>query len=169
MTASPPAPGASLPPSRGVQTIAFAVATSLGIGYVPVAPGTFGSAAGLVLWALLPASAAPALVVTAVVFVIGVWAASMVERRSGRTDPGIVVIDEVLGMLVTLLFNPAGWGGAVLGFLLFRLFDVIKPYPANRFERLHGGLGIMADDAMAGVYANIVLRLALLIAPAGLL
>ena len=145
------------------------MATSLGVGYIPIAPGTFGSAAGLVLWALLPGSPVVALAVTVVVFVLGVWAASVVERRSGRTDPGIVVIDEVLGMLVTLLFNPVGWGGAVLGFLLFRVFDVIKPYPANRLEHLHGGLGIMADDAMAGVYANIVLRLALLIAPAGLL
>ncbi len=149
--------------------IALALATSLGVGYAPFAPGTFGSAAGLLVWALLPPSAPLHLGVTAIVFALGVWAAAVTERHYRTTDPGVVVIDEVLGMLVTLLFNPVTWGGAILGFLLFRLFDVLKPYPANRLERLHGGLGVMADDAMAGVYANMVLRLALLIAPVGLL
>lgn len=149
--------------------LALAVATCLGVGYAPVAPGTFGSAAGLVLWALLPAHpAAPGVAIVAA-FAVGTWAAGVVERRQGATDPGIVVIDEVLGMFVTLVMNPVTWRGAVLGFLLFRLFDVLKPYPANRLERLHGGLGIMSDDAMAGVYANMVLRLALAVAPAGLL
>lgn len=152
-----------------MTAIALALATALGVGYVPFAPGTFGSAAGLLLWAVLPASPATQLGATAAVFGVGVWAAAVTERHYRATDPGVVVIDEVLGMLVTLLFVPVGWGGALVGFLLFRLFDVLKPYPANRFEHLHGGLGIMADDAMAGVYANMVLRLALLIAPAGLL
>jgi phosphatidylglycerophosphatase A len=69
-----------------------------------------------------------------------------------------VVIDEVMGMLVTLFIVPVGWLGAILGFFIFRVCDVIKPYPANRFERLHGGVGIMADDFMAAVYANLVLR-----------
>lgn len=152
-----------------MRTLALAVATCLGVGYAPVAPGTFGSAAGLLLWALLPAHAAAPLVVIAVVFAVGTWAAGVAERHQGATDPGIVVVDEVLGMLVTLVLNPVGWPGAVLGFLLFRVFDVLKPYPANRLERLHGGLGIMSDDAMAGVYANMVLRLALAVVPAGLL
>lgn len=152
-----------------MTAIALALATSLGVGYVPFAPGTFGSAAGLLLWALLPASPALQAGTSVVVFALGVWAAAVTERHYRTTDPGVVVIDEVLGMLVTLLFNPVGWGGALVGFLLFRLFDVLKPYPANRFERLHGGLGVMADDAMAGVYANMVLRLVLLFAPAGLL
>lgn len=152
-----------------MTALALALATSLGIGYIPFAPGTFGSAAGLLLWALLPWSPWPSIAATAVVFVVGVWAASLVERHSGKTDPGMVVIDEVLGMLVTLLFIPASWPAAVVGFVLFRIFDVLKPYPANRLEHLHGGLGIMADDAMAGVYANIVLRLVLWVAPAGLL
>jgi hypothetical protein len=74
-----------------------------------------------------------------------------------------VVIDEVMGMLITLFLNPVGWLGAIAGFFLFRLFDVIKPYPANRLEQLHGGVGVMADDAMAAVYANLALRAALLL------
>lgn len=152
-----------------MTSLALAVSTALGVGYVPFAPGTFGSAAGLLLWAVLPASPFAQVVAIVAVFGLGSWAAHVTERHYRRTDPGVVVIDEVLGMIVTVAFNPVTWTGAALGFLLFRVFDVLKPYPANRLERLHGGLGIMADDAMAGVYANMVLRLALLWAPAGLL
>ena len=76
-----------------------------------------------------------------------------------------MVIDEVLGMLITLAFMPIGWSAALAGFFLFRVFDVIKPYPADRLERLHGGLGVMADDAMAAVYANISLRLLIWLLP----
>ena len=91
---------------------------------------------------------------------------SLGERYFGGIDPGPVVIDEVLGMLVTLAFIPVGWSGALAGFFIFRVFDVIKPYPANRLEKFHGGVGIMADDAMAGVYANIALRLLMWLLPA---
>jgi phosphatidylglycerophosphatase A len=80
-------------------------------------------------------------------------------------NPGPVVIDEVLGMLLTLAFIPVGLSGALAGFVLFRIFDVIKPFPADRLERLHGGLGIMADDAMAGIYANLCLRLLIWLVP----
>jgi phosphatidylglycerophosphatase A len=80
------------------------------------------------------------------------------------TDPGPVVVDEVMGMVITLWMVPVGWAGALLGFFIFRAFDVIKPYPANRLEELHGGVGIMADDGMAGVYANLALRVTLLAA-----
>ena len=89
---------------------------------------------------------------------VGALASNVAERHFGRTDPGQVVVDEVMGMLVTLFLNPVGWKGALVGFLLFRVADVVKPYPANRFEKLPGGLGIMADDGMAGIYANIALR-----------
>ena len=95
------------------------------------------------------------------IFVAGSWGGNIAERHFGRTDPGQVVIDEVMGMLITLWLNPVGWIGALAGFVLFRIFDVIKPYPANRLEQLHGGIGVMADDAMAAVYANLVLRAAL--------
>ena len=137
----------------------LAIATVFGVGYAPVAPGTFGSAAGLIAWWLLrPASTAVQAAAIVVIFIVGSWAGSVAERHFGRSDPGQVVIDEVMGMLITLFLNPVGWVGALAGFFLFRLFDVIKPYPANRLEKLHGGIGVMADDAMAAVYANLVLR-----------
>jgi phosphatidylglycerophosphatase A len=116
---------------------------------------------GLAIWALLPPSAAVQAVAIVAVMAAGVWSATLAERHFRATDPSRVVVDEVLGMLVTLFLNPVGWAGAGVGFFLFRVFDVIKPYPANRLERLHGGFGIMSDDFMAAVYANIVLRVAL--------
>jgi phosphatidylglycerophosphatase A len=140
------------------DAVALAVATVGGIGYAPFAPGTFGSAAGVLVWFLLGRSAIVHGIAIAAVFWAGVWSAGVCERHCSRTDPGHVVIDEVVGMLITLFLIPVGWAGAFAAFLLFRLADVIKPYPANRFERLHGGLGVMADDCMAGVYANLALR-----------
>jgi phosphatidylglycerophosphatase A len=137
----------------------LAIATVLGVGYAPVAPGTFGSAAGLLVWWLLPASPVAQAIAIVAIFVAGSWSGSVAERYYGRTDPSHVVADEVMGMLITLFMNPVGWRGATAAFLLFRIFDVIKPYPANRLERLHGGLGVMADDGMAAVYANLALRL----------
>ena len=101
-------------------------------------------------------------------FVLGVWAGTIAEGYFGGVDPGPIVIDEVVGMLITLAFMPVSWRGALAGFVLFRIFDVIKPYPAGRFERLHGGLGVMADDAMAAVYGNLSLRLLVWALPAWL-
>jgi phosphatidylglycerophosphatase A len=141
-----------------MRAAALAVATFLGLGYSPFAPGTVGSAVGLALWAVLPGSLASQVVAIVASFAIGAWASGVAERHFGATDPAPVVIDEVMGMLVTLFLVPVGWPGAVLGFFWFRLFDVVKPYPANRFERLPGGVGIMADDFMAAVYANLALR-----------
>jgi phosphatidylglycerophosphatase A len=143
------------------KRLALAIATVFGVGYAPIAPGTFGSAAGLLLWWVLPASTPVQAAAIVVIFVAGSWSGSVAERHFGRTDPGQVVADEVMGMLITLFLNPVGWLGALVGFLLFRLFDVIKPYPANRLEQLHGGIGVMADDAMAAVYANLALRVAI--------
>ena len=133
-------------------------ATVAGVGYAPIAPGTFGSAAGLVVWALLPRTNAAQGAAIVLAFAIGSWSGTVAEHHFGRVDPGQVVIDEVMGMLITLLFNPVGWMGALVGFFLFRFFDVIKPWPANKLERLPGGVGVMADDAMAAVYANLALR-----------
>jgi phosphatidylglycerophosphatase A len=101
----------------------------------------------------------------ALLLVGGSLAGSVAERHFGRTDPGQVVVDEVMGMLITLFLNPVGWRGAMVGFLLFRVADVIKPFPANRFESLPGGFGVMADDGMAAIYANLVLRGILAFAP----
>ncbi len=141
--------------------LARLVATGLGSGYSPVAPGTAGSLVGLALyWPL--ARLAPAWVVLAIVvlFFVGVAAASSVARHAGLHDPGIVVVDEVIGMWITLVFLPFTPFTAILGFLLFRVMDIVKPPPARGFERFPGGWGIMADDVMAGIYANLVLRLA---------
>jgi phosphatidylglycerophosphatase A len=137
--------------------VALSFATAFGVGYVPFAPGTFGSAVGLVIWALLPASDLVHAALILVSFAVGTWSATAAERYFGGTDPGPVVIDEVMGMLLTLFMHPVGWFGAIGGFLLFRAFDVIKPYPADRLEQLPGGLGVMADDGMAAIYANLVL------------
>lgn len=147
--------------------IALALATALGTGYVPVAPGTFGSLVGLVLWWLLgPTNAVVQAAAIVIVFALGAWSGTVAERHFKGTDPGPVVLDEVLGMMITLFLNPVGWSGAIIGFLLFRVADIIKPYPANKLEALHGGLGIMADDAMAAVYSNLALRVVILVAGA---
>ena len=148
--------------------LAVFLATVAYCGYFPIAPGTVGSAAGLVVYLLVWWTRSPIVEsgLIAVIFVVGTWAATHAERYFGGIDPGPVVIDEVLGMLITLAFIPLGWSGALAGFLLFRVFDVLKPFPANRLETFHGGFGIMADDAMAGVYANLVLRLLIWLLPA---
>ena len=158
---SEPIPNAKPPipdPQSPIPVVALAIATFFGVGYAPVAPGTFGSAAGLLVWWILPASPTIQLVAIIAIFAVGSWGGSIAEEHFGRTDPGQVVIDEVMGMLVTLFLNPVGWAGAAGAFLLFRIADVVKPFPANRLERLRGGIGVMADDAMAAVYANLALR-----------
>ena len=145
--------------------LAVFVATVAYCGYFPIAPGTVGSAAGLVLYIAVRWTQSPAVEIGTILllFAVGTWAGTIAERHFGGVDPGPVVIDEVVGMLITLAFIPVGVGAAVAGFFFFRIFDIIKPYPAGRLENLHGGLGVMADDAMAAVYANVSLRLALLI------
>lgn len=145
---------------------ALLIATALGAGYAPLAPGTFGSAVGLILWFVLPNILWLQLTVIALVCVAGAWSATAAEQHFNRRDPGQVVVDEVAGMMVTLLVNPLpGIGWIVLAFLLFRAADIVKPFPVNSLERLPGGTGIMADDVMAGVYANLVLRFALWAVP----
>lgn len=150
--------------------LAVFIATAAYCGYAPIAPGTVGSAAGLVVYLLVWWTQSWMVEVALIVFLfaIGVWSGTIAERYFGGIDPGPVVMDEVVGMLITLAFIPVGWTGALAGFVLFRIFDVIKPYPARRFERLHGGLGVMADDAMAAVYANVALRILVFLLPAWL-
>lgn len=148
--------------------LAVFLATAGYCGYFPFAPGTVGSAAGLVVYALVWWVGSPVfeLGLIAALFAAGVWAGTTAERYFGGVDPGPIVLDEVVGMLITLALIPGlGLSGAIAGFFLFRVFDVIKPFPARRLERLHGGLGVMADDAMAAVYANVSLRLLLWAAP----
>jgi phosphatidylglycerophosphatase A len=148
-----------------VTRLAVFLATAGYTGYFPIAPGTIGSAVGLLVYWPVARMQSPAIeiAVIAVLFLAGVWAGTTAERYFGGIDPGPIVLDEVVGMLITLAFVPVGWTGALAGFVLFRVFDIIKPFPAGRFEKLHGGLGVMADDAMAAIYANVVLRLVIAI------
>ncbi len=136
------------------------VATCGYLGYVPVAPGTFGSALGLGVFFAVRSSGSTAveLGVIALVFAVGLWCGTVAEHHFGGIDPGPVVLDEVLGMLITLALLPVNMTGAIVGFVVFRVLDVLKPWPSARFEKLPGGLGVMADDAMAAVYGNLVMR-----------
>ncbi len=147
------------------------IATFGYVGYAPVAPGTFGSAAGVAVFYLLRATGLPWIepVAIVVLFAAGAWAGNVAERYFGGIDPGPVVIDEVMGMLVTLMFIPdPAWVTVLFAFLLFRVLDVIKPWPARQMEALHGGVGVMADDAMAAVYGNVIMWLAVWYGPAWL-
>src|SRR5438552_6588865 len=138
------------------------------VGFFPIAPGTAGSAAAVVLYVLLRQLGETnfELPLAMARFALGVWLGGTAEQALGSIDPGPVVLDEVLGMLLTLAFVPVNWAGLALGFVLFRALDIWKPFPADRLERLPGGLGMMADDAMAGVYANVLLQAAYHLAPA---
>ena len=142
------------------------LATGIGSGHAPVAPGTAGSAVGLLMfWPLASLPLAAQLGACAAVFVLGALAASRLARDTGKKDPGLVVVDEVVGMWVTLVGLPFGVATAVAGFVLFRILDVAKPWPARDLEGLSGGWGIMADDVAAGIYAHLLLRVALLVWP----
>ena len=150
-----------------MRSVALFIATGGYSGYVPVAPGTAGSAVGLALYALVRVMGGSVLelLVLLLVVVTGIWAATVGERHFQQTDPGAVVIDEVAGMLVTLLWIPVTWQGALVGFVMFRLFDIVKPFPARSAERLPGGWGVMTDDLVAGAYAHLTVRLFGLVVP----
>jgi phosphatidylglycerophosphatase A len=166
--------------------VALAIATC-GVGYLPLAPGTWGSLLGIGIYALVRglllqgfwdrtaefrlnlfhlfyAIIAIQFLIAALIVFVGTWAASRTEKLSGKKDPGKVVIDEVAGQFIALLPVPFivefAWWPAILAFALFRFFDIVKPYPARKLESLHGGLGVMADDVIAGVYAAIVVAVA---------
>ena len=181
---------AELRPARNVMDyVALAIATC-GVGYLPLAPGTWGSLVGIGVYVLVRGIAmrlffgvaagrnfnllhiyygviALELAAAGIITLVGIWAASRTEKLSGRKDPGKVVIDEVAGQFIALIPVPfvlqAAWWPAILAFILFRFFDIVKPYPADKLESLHGGLGIMADDIVAGAYAAIVMALAVVI------
>jgi phosphatidylglycerophosphatase A len=152
-----------------MRRLAVFLATCGYVGYAPVAPGTFGSAAGLVIFAFVRTSGSMSveLATIVVLFAIGVWSGTEAEQHFGGVDPGPIVLDEVVGMLITLALLPVNAMGAFVGFIVFRALDVVKPWPSGRFERLHGGLGIMADDGMAALYGNGVMRILVALTPAG--
>jgi phosphatidylglycerophosphatase A len=144
-----------------MDKLIVALATGLYSGKIPFAPGTWGSAFALIPWYFCRGlSLVNYLIVLAVIFVVGFLTSGSAEKIIDRPDPGCIVIDEVLGMFITLTLapnHPAAW---LLGFVLFRIFDVLKPFPVSWFDtHLHGGIGIMMDDVMAGIYALICLQL----------
>jgi len=152
-----------------MRRLAVFLATCGYVGYAPVAPGTFGSAAGLAIFVLVRSSGSMVveLLTIGVLFAVGVWSGTEAEHHFGGIDPGPIVLDEVVGMLITLALLPVNVTGAIVGFLIFRALDVVKPWPAGRFERLPGGLGVMADDGMAALYGNGIMRILMALAPAG--
>jgi phosphatidylglycerophosphatase A len=141
------------------------VATFLGIGRMRPGPGTWASAATVILWAVVAhatpdhARAMVAVVLATLATLIGIPAATRVARASGLKDPQFVVIDEVAGQLLTLVAAPLHWKSLLAGFILFRAFDILKPPPVRQLERIPGGAGIMLDDVGAGLYAFIVMHL----------
>jgi phosphatidylglycerophosphatase A len=156
------------PPSEKKTLWAWLAGTFFGAGLLKPGPGTYGSIAAVLLWyaaahALHPSHVALAIgtaIAAIVVTLIGIPAATIVARESGREDPGHVVIDEVAGQLIALIAIPADWRHAALSLLLFRLFDILKPPPIRQFERLPHGTGIMLDDVAAGLFALAVAQLA---------
>jgi phosphatidylglycerophosphatase A len=141
--------------------IATVIASYFYVGFIPVIPGTFGSLAAFSLYFALHSLNQWRLYVLGVtlISIIGVWAANKVEKDSKIVDPSFVVIDEVAGQLITFFLIPLSWVYLPIGFLLFRAFDILKPFPARRAEELPGGWGIMVDDIIAGIYANLFLQL----------
>jgi len=146
-----------------MHTLILIIATGCYSGYLPKAPGTWGSLVGLLLVFLLHNLSLPVyLAVVAVLFVVGSFAAGEAEKILDNRDPGAVVIDEIVGMLIAMVAVPLTPLTMMLGFILFRIFDILKPFPVNIFDqRFHGGLGIMLDDVMAGIYSLIFLQLIL--------
>ncbi len=144
-----------------MKTLIMAIATGFWVGHLPKAPGTWGSIAALLPWMLVKSLSLPFyLLFLVTVFLVGFLAAGSAEKILDRADAGPIVIDEFLGMFITLTLapdHPAAW---ILGFLLFRVFDILKPFPVSWFDqRIHGGIGIMMDDVVAGLYALASLQL----------
>ncbi|MEJ2682810.1 MAG: phosphatidylglycerophosphatase A [Candidatus Sulfobium sp.] len=138
---------------KNVATLGF-------VGYMPFAPGTWGSAAGLLFVSSLDLSPVVQFLVITSGIVVGIISSDTAEDVIGERDSGKIVIDEFIGYLVAVFYVPHTYVFLIAGFLLFRIFDILKPFPINRIdESMSGGLGIMADDLLAGIYAGILLRL----------
>jgi phosphatidylglycerophosphatase A len=162
MTTSPAEPAGRRLPPRVLRDPVHLLALGFGSGLAPFAPGTFGSVVGLVIGlAVLQLGFAFACAATAVAIVAGFWICGESARRLGVHDHPAIVWDEIAGMMITLLAAPATWWGALLGFALFRLFDVWKPWPIREIDHgMRGGAGIMLDDVLAGILSAGVLWLA---------
>lgn len=146
------------------NSIVKTIATFFSVGYLPLIPGTFGSLAGLILYYLVRDNQAVFILLTLLIIALGFAVSGRAERLIGRKDPSCIVIDEVGGMLLSLWFVPYSVMNVWMTFFAFRLLDTFKPFPAGRLQSLKGSLGIMADDLIAAIYANIVIQLALRLA-----
>jgi phosphatidylglycerophosphatase A len=144
-----------------LSRICVIVSTFFGVGYLPLIPGTFGALAGLVLVYFLQANLPAYLAGTVIFTIIGFLCSGVAERALGTKDCRYIVIDEVSGIFVTMLFLPQGLKMLALGFILFRILDTLKPFPAGPIQRIRGSGGIMGDDLVAGLYANLILQVAL--------
>ena len=145
-----------------MRRVALFLATLGGVGYLPLAPGTWGSLAALPLWWVLRHLGATGYLLAWLgVFLVSLWAAGSAWTILGKTDHPAIVLDEAVGMLVALAGAPPRWQWVFLGFVLFRAFDILKPFPIKYLEGLPGGLGVVMDDVAAGVMAWVVLRVAL--------
>ena len=148
--------------SSAVDYLALAIATC-GVGYLPLIPGTFGSLVGVGIFLLLSQTPIGLVISIIAVTFAGIWAGSRTEELAGRKDPGKVVVDEVAGQLIATLplafFKQWSIAAVTVSFVLFRFFDIVKPYPANRFQDFKGGFGIMCDDLVAGVYAAVLVSI----------
>jgi phosphatidylglycerophosphatase A len=140
--------------------LSYILATGFGSGYAPIAPGTAGSLLALILYILFPLTPWWWLGITLLTAIIGIPTGTYVEGQT-KKDPGIVVIDEMAGQWLSLLFLPRTIPVFIAGFLLFRILDIVKPFPANSSQNLKGGLGIMLDDLIAGIYTNILIWIGL--------
>ncbi|MBN1407068.1 MAG: phosphatidylglycerophosphatase A [Calditrichaceae bacterium] len=135
----------------------YSIGTGFGTGFTPFAPGTAGSLLALIIYFFLPLDSFYWLWISLVFFFAGVWAGFEIEKERGK-DPGLVVIDEMVGQWLAVIFLPPTLVTLLIGFALFRVFDIFKPYPINRSQKLKGGWGIMVDDMLAGIYANIIIH-----------
>lgn len=147
-----------------IRTITLFISQGAFFGRFPVAPGTVGTLVGVILyWWMRGLSPIGYGVLLLLIILIGTWAADRSEVLLGRKDSPSIVIDEIAGYLVAMFLVPAGTGYAAAGFFLFRLFDIMKPYPLKQFEKAPGGLGVMLDDLGAGIYTNLMLQAAVLL------
>lgn len=147
--------------SNFTQKFVLFLATGAGSGYFPWMPGTAGSLAGILLYySLRSMPRGPYLAFVVAFFFLAVWAAGLAEVIFGAKDPQRIVIDEIVGMLVTLALVPFSWRNVLVGFILFRVFDIWKPFPARLAQdSLPGGWGVVGDDVVAAIYANVVLHI----------
>lgn len=143
---------------KAKQTLIKCLSTFFYTGYLPLIPGTFGSLAGLLVYFLVRNNYYIYILTIGLLLAVGFLVSGKAERIFNKKDPSVVVIDEVCGMLICLMFVPFDIKYVVCGFVLFRILDTLKPFPAGRLQHLKGSLGIMIDDIIAGLYANILLQ-----------